>query len=150
MSTFSPAPAGYHSVQPYLIVNDAAAAIEFYKRALGATERMRMAGPDGRIMHAELVFGDSCVMLADEHPGADAYSPSHFGGSPVKLMIYVADCDATYKTAIAEGATSTREPADQNYGDRNAGIADPFGYTWFVATHLQDMSKEELETMASQ
>jgi PhnB protein len=147
MSSAKTIPDGYHSVQPYLILKSAAAAIDFYNKAFGATERLRMASADGRIAHAEIEIGDSCIMMADEHPEIGAYSAEHYGGSPISLMAYVEDCDAVYKQALAAGATSTREPADQPYGDRMAGIKDPFGYTWYLGTHIKDMSKGELEQL---
>lgn len=147
MPSVKPIPDGYHSVQPYLIIKNAAAAIDFYKKAFGAKERMRMA-KDGRVHHAEIEIGDSCVMLADEHPEIGAHSPEHYGGSPVSLMVYVTDCDAVYKQALAAGAKSDREPTDQFYGDRMAGVIDPFGYKWYFGTHIKDVSKEELEQHA--
>lgn len=140
-----PIPDGYHSVQPYLMIDGAAAAIEFYKEAFGATERLCMKQPDGRVGHAEIEIGDSCVMMADENEQLQAFSPTHYGGSSVSLLIYSEDCDALYRRAIAAGAKSEREPADQFYGDRMAGVLDPFGYKWFIATHIKDVSKEELE-----
>ncbi len=140
-------PDGYHSIQPYLIIDNAAAAIDFYKKAFGAKERLRMER-DGRIGHAEIEIGDSCVMMADEHPEIGAYSPKHYGGSPVSLMVYVTDCDAVYKQALAAGATSDREPADQFYGDRMAGVVDPFGFKWYLGTHIKDVSVEELQQHA--
>ena len=143
--TVKPIPDGYHSVQPYLIVDGAAKAIEFYKKAFGATERLSMKRPDGRIGHAEIEIGDSCIMMADEHPEIQAFSASHFGGSSVSLMFYTEDCDAMYRRALEAGARSVREPADQFYGDRMAGVEDPFGYQWHIGTHIKDMSKEELE-----
>lgn len=146
-SQVKPIPDGYHAVQPYLILDNAAAAIDFYKKAFGATERLRMER-DGRIGHAEIEIGDSCVMMADEHPQIGAYSPKHYGGSPVSLMVYVTDCDAVYKQALAAGATSDREPADQFYGDRMAGVVDPFGYKWFLGTHIKDVPLEELQQHA--
>lgn len=144
MPAVKPIPDGYHSVQPYLIIKNAAAAIDFYKTALAAKERFRME-KDGHIGHAEIEIGDSCIMLADEHPEIGAYSPAHFGGSPVSLMIYVPDCDAVYKQAVVAGAKSEREPADQFYGDRMAGILDPFGFRWYIATHIKDVSPEEMQ-----
>lgn len=138
-------PDGYHSVQPYLIFNGAAKAIEFYKNAFGATERLCMKQSDGRIGHAVLEIGDSCIMMADEHPQIGAFAPTHYGGSPVSLMVYTADCDRTYHRAIAAGAKSEREPTDQFYGDRMAGVQDPFGYRWYIATHTKDVSKADLE-----
>src|ERR1700677_1671800 len=140
-------PEGYHSVQAYLIFDGAARAIEFYKNAFGATERMRMKMPDGRVGHAEIQIGDSVIMMADESPQSDAYAPAHFGGSPITMMIYTDDCDAMYKRAISLGATSVREPADQPYGDRMSGVKDPFGYKWWIATHISDKTKEELEKL---
>ena len=147
MPIVKPIPDGYHSVQPYLIIKNAAAAIDFYKRAFGAKERLRME-KDGRVGHAEIEIGDSCVMLADEHPEIGAHSPEHYGGSPVSLMVYVTDCDAVYKQALAAGAKSDREPADQFYGDRMAGVLDPFGYKWYLGTHIKDVSPEEMEQHA--
>jgi len=140
-------PEGYHSVQAYIIVEGAARAIEFYKKAFGATERLRMKMPDGRVSHAEIQIGDSVVMMADESASSDAFAPGHFGGSPVALMIYTDDCDAMYKRALAAGATSVRGPADQPYGDRMSGVKDPFGYKWWIATHISDKTKEELEKL---
>jgi len=145
MSQVKPIPDGYHSIQPYLHIRGAADAIKFYKKAFNATERMCMPQPDGRIGHAEIQLGDSCIMLADEHPETGIYSPAHFGGSPVSIMFYVEDCDATYKQALAAGAKSLREPADQHYGDRMAGVEDPFGFQWWIGTHMKDVSMEELQ-----
>jgi len=141
-------PDGYHSVQPYLYFKSAADAIDFYMKAFGATERMRMPGKDGRIMHAEISIGDSCIMLADENGAMGAYSPEHYGGVPMSLMIYVDDCDAVYKRALDTGAKSLREPADQFYGDRMAGVADPFGFHWWIGTHIKDVSMEEMKQHA--
>lgn len=144
MANVKPIPDGYHSVQPYLILKNAAQAIAFYTRAFGAKERFRMEN-NGRIGHAEIEIGDSCVMMADEHPEIGAYSSEHYGGSPVSLMVYVTDCDAVYRQALAAGAKSEREPTDQFYGDRMAGVVDPFGYRWYLGTHIKDVSKEEME-----
>jgi PhnB protein len=144
MSQVKPVPDGYHCVQPYLIFKNAAAAIAFFVQAFGATEKFRMAGPEGRIGHAEILIGDSTIMLADEAPQMDAYSPEHYGGSPISLLIYTADCDAVYAQALAAGAESLREPADQPYGDRMSGVRDPFGYKWYIATHVKDVSYEEM------
>jgi len=136
MSQVKPVPDGYHCVQPYLIFKNAAAAIAFCVQAFGATEKFRMAGPEGRIGHAEILIGDSTIMLADEAPQMDAYSPEHYGGSPISLLIYTADCDAVYAQALAAGAESLREPADQPYGDRMSGVRDPFGFgrreSWLI------------------
>jgi PhnB protein len=147
MANENAVPAGYHSVQPYLIFKDTLAAIDFYKRALNATERLCMKDKSGRVVHAELELGDSCVMMADESPSVDAYSIEHYGGSPVRMMLYVPDCDGAYRQAMEAGATSLREPADQAYGDRSAGVKDPFGYTWYLATQVHAMGKEELEKL---
>ncbi len=144
MSKVKPIPDGYHSVQPYLIFKNCAEAIEFYVKAFGAKEKLRMTGKEGRVGHAEILIGDSTIMMADETPQMDAYSVEHFGGSPVSLMIYTEDCDAMYAEAIAAGAKSEREPADQFYGDRISGVRDPFGYKWWIATHIKDVSVEEM------
>ena len=138
-------PNNYHAVTPYLIVDDAAAALEFYKRVIDAKEEMRMPRPDGKIGHAEIVIGDSRVMLADEAPAMGAYAPKHFNGSPVTLMVYVPDVDATYKTAVAAGAKTERPPEDQFYGDRTAGVTDPWGHKWYFATHVRDVTPEEMK-----
>lgn len=137
-------PEGYHSLQPYLIFVDTAKAIAFYVAAFGGREKMRMPDATGRIAHAELVLGDSVVMMADEHPEIEAFSPGHYKGSPVSLMLYVEDCDATYKQALEAGAKSVRQPADQPYGDRMAGVLDPFGYKWWIGHALakQETGKE--------
>src|SRR5579863_4743948 len=123
-------PDGYHSVQAYLMLDGAAKAIEFYKKAFGATEVLCMKQKDGKVGHAEIQIGDSRIMMADENGAMDAYAPAHYGGSSVSMMIYTDDCDAMYRSAIAAGAASLREPADQPYGDRSSGVKDPFGYTW--------------------
>lgn len=148
MPPVQPIPDGYHSVTPYLIVKGAAGAIDFYKAAFGATELTRMTQPDGRVGHAEIKIGDSPVMLADEFPDLGARSPQTIGGTPVSLMIYVPDVDATVAKAVAAGAKLTRPVADQFYGDRVGGITDPFGHAWYVATHQEDLSVEELERRA--
>lgn len=142
-------PDGYHSVTPYLIVHDAAAALDFYKKALGAVELMRMPAPNGRIGHAEIRIGDSPVMLADEHPEMGAKSARTIGGSPVSLMVYVEDVDARVAQAVAAGAKLTRPVANQFYGDRTGGVDDPFGYHWYLATHVEDVPPDELEKRAA-
>jgi PhnB protein len=144
-----PIPDGYHSVTPYLIFNGASDAIAFYKKALGAEEIMRMAAPGGRVGHAELQIGDSRIMLADEHPELQALSPKTIGGSPVTLHLYVENVDAAVERAIAAGATLVRPVADQFYGDRTGGIADPFGYRWFIATHKEDLTMDEIRRRAA-
>src|SRR5262249_24452325 len=140
-----PIPDGYHTVTPYLIVKDGARAIDFYKKAFGATEMLRMADPTtGKIGHAEIKIGDSPIMLAEEFPQMDAKSPQSLGGSRVGLALYVKDVDAVVAQAIAAGATVLRPVADQFYGDRSGTLADPFGHKWTVATHKEDVSPEEL------
>jgi PhnB protein len=139
-----PIPDGYHTATAYLIVNDAARALEFYKRAFNAREVMRLAGPDGKVMHAEMKVGDSPIMLADEFPEMGARSPQSFGGSPVSILLYVDDVDARFSQAIAAGATVQRAVADQFYGDRSGTLIDPFGHVWSVATHKEDVSAEEM------
>jgi PhnB protein len=127
---------GYNDLQPYLTFKGCAEAIEFYKKAFGATERMRMPNANGGIGHAEIAIGDSIVCMADEATHAGAYSAEHYGGSPVSLLLYVDDCDSGYRRALDAGATSLREPADQPYGDRMSGVQDPFGFQWWIATPL--------------
>ncbi len=138
-------PDGYHTVTPYLIVKDAAKAIDFYKRAFGATESMRMRGSGGKIMHAEIKIGDSAIMLADEFPEMNALSPQSLGGSPIFLFLHVEDVDALTRQAIAAGATAERPVQNQFYGDRSGTIVDPFGHRWTIATHIEDVSPEEME-----
>src|SRR5205085_4429359 len=140
-----PIPEGYHSVTPYIIVDGAARAIEFYKQAFGATEIFRMEGPGGRVGHAEIKVGDSHVMLADEHPDMGARGPRSVGGSPVSLLLYVEDVDAVVGRAVEAGAELKRPVANQFYGDRTGGIEDPFGHVWYVATHVEDVPYEELQ-----
>jgi PhnB protein len=142
-------PEGYHSVTPYLIFSGAGDAIAFYKRALGAEEVMRMADPGGRIQHAEIKIGDSRIMLADEHPEIQALSPKTVGGSPVSIHLYVEDVDTAVEHAVAAGAKLIRPVADQFYGDRLGGIEDPFGYRWFIATHKEDLSMDEIRRRAA-
>jgi PhnB protein len=140
-----PIPDGYHTVTPYLIVNGAAAAIDFYKKVFGAKELMRMPGPGGKVGHAELQIGDSRIMLADEHPDMGAKAPGSFGGSPVGLMLYVEDVDVRFKRAIDAGAKVKKPLADQFYGDRSGTVTDPFGHQWTIATHKEDVSPEEMD-----
>jgi PhnB protein len=147
MSKAKPIPDGYHSVTPYLIIDNGRAneALDFYARALGAKEIMRMPKPGGGITHAEIRLGDSVIMLADESPKVEAFGPNHYGGSPISLHVYVPDVDATTKQASAAGAKIIRPVADQFYGDRTAGIRDPFGHRWYLATHVRDVSQQEIE-----
>ncbi|MBV8936045.1 MAG: VOC family protein [Alphaproteobacteria bacterium] len=144
-----PIPEGYHTVTPYLILNAAADAIAFYKKALGAAEVIRMDDPSGRIHHAEITIGGSRIMLADEHPEIQALSPKTIGGSPVWLHLYVEDVDAAVERAVAAGAKLTRPVANQFYGDRVGGIEDPFGYRWFIATHNEDLTMDEIRRRAA-
>ena len=137
-------PEGYHSVTPYLIVRGAARALEFYRRAFNAEETVRMAGPGDRLMHCEFRIGDSTIMLADEAPEMMARSPETIGGSPVGLCIYVEDVDARFAQAVSAGATVERPLQDQFYGDRSGTLRDPFGHQWTVATHIEDLSPEEM------
>jgi PhnB protein len=140
-----PIPEGYHSVTPYLVLDDAARALEFYKKALGAVELMRFPAPGGKIGHAEIRIGDSPVMLADEHPDMGQRSARTIGGSPISLMVYVEDVDALAAQATAAGAKIVRPLANQFYGDRTCGIEDPFGCLWYLATHIEDVPPEELK-----
>jgi len=140
-----PIPEGYHSVTPYLIIKGAADAIEFYKKAFGATELFRMAGPDGKIGHAEIKIGDSPIMLSDEWPEMKYVGPKLLGGSPVSILLYVNDVDAVFKHAIAAGAKEDKPVEDKFYGDRSGSLTDPFGHIWHVSTHKEDVSPEEME-----
>src|SRR6266850_5013475 len=140
-----PIPAEYPGITPYLSVNDAAAAIEFYKTAFGATEIMRLPGPDGKLGHAEVRIGNAVVMLADEAPDSGSLSPKTLGGSPVRLHMYVADVDAFFEKAVAAGAKILIPIADQFYGDRSGRLEDPFGHVWLVSTHTEDVSPEEMQ-----
>jgi PhnB protein len=140
-----PIPDGYHTATPYLVIQNAAAAIDFYKKAFGATELMRMPGPGGKVMHAELKFGDSVIMLADESPERGHRSPKALGGTPVSIMLYVNDVDTIYKQAIAAGGKTLQPVQDQFYGDRSGTLVDPFGHTWMVATHKEDVPPQEME-----
>ena len=144
-----PIPDGYHSVTPYLILHDATAALEFYKKAFGAVELLRMPAPGGRIGHAEIKIGDSPVMLADENLEINARSARTIGGSPISLMVYVPNVDAVVAQAVAAGGKLVRPVADQFYGDRTGGIDDPFGYHWYLATHVEDVPPGELEKRAA-
>jgi PhnB protein len=138
-------PDGYHTATPYLIVSGAAKALDFYKKAFGATELFRMPQPDGRIGHAEIQIGSSRIMLADEFPERDIRSPQTLGGSPVSIMLYVEDADHVFDQAVAAGAKVTRPLQNQFYGDRQ----DPFGHEWHIATHVEDVAPEELQKRAA-
>ncbi len=143
-----PVPEGYHTLAPYLAVDDAAKAIEYYARAFGAKERVRMDAPDGKIGHAELEIGDSLVMLSDPFPQASTRSPSDLGGTSASVFMYVDDVDAVVKKAVAEGATITNEVEDRFWGDRFGTITDPFGHVWAIATHVEDVPPEEMAERA--
>jgi len=138
-------PDGYHTTTPYLIVDGASRAIDFYRRAFGAREIMRIPGPGDRVGHAEIKVGDSVIMLADEHPEMNARGPRHYGGSPVSLLLYVVDVDKQFKQALAAGGTEVRPVADQFYGDRAGTLKDPFGHSWHLHTHKEDVSPAELK-----
>jgi PhnB protein len=144
MANVKPIPEGYHSITPYLIIKGAADAIEFYKKAFGATELFRM-DHEGKIGHAEIKIGDSPIMLSDEHPGMGYLAPQTIGGTPVSLMIYVDDVDKIYPQAIASGGTELKALQDQFYGDRSGTLKDPFGHIWTVATHKEDVTPEEMD-----
>jgi uncharacterized glyoxalase superfamily protein PhnB len=140
----APIPAGYHSVTAHLVCRGAAKAIEFYKKAFGAKERLRMAAPDGSISHAEINIGNSIVMLGDEAPQFGARAPETIGGTPVSIFIYTEDVDRLYAKAIAAGATGDQPPTDMFWGDRYAKLSDPFGHKWSMATHIEDVSPKEM------
>ena len=141
-------PDGYHSITPYITVDGGAAAIEFYKKVFDAVERLRMDGPNGKVGHTELLIGDSVLMMSDEYPEMNARGPKTIGGSPVSLALYVTDVDAVVKKAVAAGATLERPVENRFYGDRTGTIKDPFGHTWHIATHVEDVSPEELQKRA--
>ena len=140
----NPIPAGYHSVTPYLIIKGAARALDFYQRAFGATELMRIPGPGDAVMHAEILLGDSHIMLADECPQMNALSPQTLGGSAVLLHLYVPDADAMFAQAIAAGETVEQPMENKFYGDRSGSVLDPFGHRWTLSTHVEDVSPEEI------
>jgi PhnB protein len=150
MADVKPIPDGYPQVTPYLCVDGAAAAIEFYTSVLGARERMRMPAPDGKLGHAELELGESLIMLADEFPEMGVQSPKTIGGTPVTISVYVDDVDAVFEGALAAGATSVRPVEDQFYGDRTGQFEDPFGHRWSVATHVEDVPPDEMERRAAE
>jgi PhnB protein len=144
-----PIPDGYPRVTPYLIVDGATAAIEFYRQVLGATERMRMPAPNGKIGHAELEIGDSLIMLADEYPEMGIRGPRAIGGSPVTISVYVEDVDGVFERAVGAGATALRSVEDQFYGDRSGQFEDPFGHRWSVASHVEDVPPDEMARRAA-
>jgi PhnB protein len=145
----NPIPDGYPRVCPYLAVDGAGKAIDFYKEVLGATERMRMGGPDGKVGHAELALGDSVIMLADAFPDMGMLSPKSVGGSPVTIHVYVDDVDATFDRALKAGAKSLQPVEDKFYGDRSGAFEDPFGHRWDVSSHVEDVAPDEMAKRAS-
>jgi PhnB protein len=144
-----PIPEGYSPVTPYLTVKGAAGAIDFYKKAFGAEEAFRMNSPDGKVMHAEIRIGGAVIMLHDEMPEWKALSPQTIGDSGSSIMLYVQDVDAVFKRALAAGATSIMDVADQFYGDRCGGLKDPFGHKWSIATHVEDVPPDEISRRAA-
>jgi PhnB protein len=149
MSDVKPIPDNYPQVVPYLCVDGANAAIDFYRNVFGATERMRMPDPDGRIGHAELEIGAAVIMLSDEYPDADVRAPKTIGGTPVTISVYVKDVDDVFARAIDAGAIARRPVKDQFYGDRTGQFEDPFGHRWSVATHIEDVTPEEMAVRAA-
>ena len=143
-----PIPEAYHTVTPYLIIEGAGEAIEFYKQAFGAKELFRFPAPGGKIGHAELKIGDSPIMLADAYPDMGYNGPKSLGGSPVSLMIYVENVDSVFNQAVQAGATVKEAVSDKFYGDRIGSLVDPFGHVWHVSTHKEDVSLEEMERRA--
>jgi PhnB protein len=139
-----PIPEGYNALTPYLAVDDAAEAIEYYERAFGAKERVRMETPDGKIGHAELEIGDSLVMLSDPFPQASTRPPKEIGGTSASVFMYVEDVEAVVEQAVDTGATVTMEVQDQFWGDRFGSVTDPFGHVWSIATHIEDLTPEEI------
>ena len=142
-------PDGYPQVSPYLCVDGASEAIEFYGSVFGATERMRMPSPGGKVGHAELEIGDAVIMLADEFPEMGVRSPKAIGGTPVTISVYVDDVDSVFERALSAGATSVRAVENQFYGDRNGQFEDPFGHRWSVATHVEDVPPDEMAKRAA-
>ena len=145
-----PIPDGYPQVIPYLSIDGASAAIDFYTTVLGAKERMRMDAPGGKIGHAELEIGDSVIMLADTFPEMGGQSPKSIGGTPVSVMLYVEDVDSVFERALANGAKEERKVENQFYGDRAGQFEDPFGHKWFVATHVEDVPPDEMAKRAAE
>ena len=143
-------PEGYHSVTPYLIVRDGAAAIEYYKKAFGAVELFRIPAPGGKVGHAEIKIGDSVIMLGDEHPSMGYNGPETIGGTPVSLMIYLEDVDSVFERAVNSGGTVKQAIEDKFYGDRSGTVVDPFGHIWHLSTHTEDVPAEEMERRAKE
>ena len=150
MAKVKPIPDGYHSVTPYLIVDGASDAIDWYGKVLGTKERMRIPMPDNKVGHAELEVGDSVIMLADEFPDMGARGPKSIGGSPVTISVYVEDVDSVFERAVQAGANSLRPVENQFYGDRTGQFEDPFGHRWSVATHVEDVPPDEMAKRAAE
>lgn len=140
----NPIPEGFHTVTPYIVVDDAAAAIDFYGRAFGATDRGRMSMPDGRVAHATIQIGDSMIMLSDPFEQGSTRPPKELGGTSSALFLYVGDVDAVFKQAVDAGATAAMPPDDMFWGDRFGQLSDPFGHVWQIATHKEDLTEEEM------
>jgi PhnB protein len=145
-----PIPSDYGQVTPILVVRNAAKAIDFYKRVFGATESMRIADPNGKVGHADLLIGKSHLMLSDEYPEMDAQGPEFFGGSPVAIHVYVEDVDGVATRAVLEGAKLVKPVEDQFYGDRSGKITDPFGHTWWIASRKENLTQEEMKKRAAE
>ena len=150
MADVKPIPDGYQRLTPYICVDGAAAAIDFYAKVFGAQERMRMPSPGGKVGHAELLIGDALLMLADEHPDMGVHGPKSVGGTPTTLNLYVDDVDAVFARATEEGAKVLRPVEDQFYGDRTGQFEDPFGHRWSVATHIEDVPPDEMQRRAAE
>ena len=145
----NPVPCGFHTVTPHLVIRDAAKAIDFYTQAFGAEELCRMPGPEGKLMHAEIKIGDSILMISDEFPDWGAKGPESLGGTPVTINLYVEDCDTVFNRAVEAGATVRMPLADQFWGDRYGQVVDPFGHVWSVATHIKELTPEEMSAAAA-
>jgi len=143
-------PEGFHSVTPYLALQDAAPAIDFYKKAFGASEVMRMNGPDGKVSHAEIKIGDSIIMLGSAPPNSEVRTPQSLNGSTVSIMLYVPDVDTTFDRAVSAGAKTVQAVENQFWGDRYGRLTDPFGHSWSLATHIEDVSPAEMGKRAQQ
>lgn len=150
MAAVKPIPDGYHSITPYVVVDNAAEALSYYKCAFGAVELFRIDGPGGKVGHAEFKIGNSIVMIADEYPEMGAKSPKTIGGSPMTLMLYVEDVDRVFNQAVEAGGKIERAVENKFYGDRAGSVLDPFGHTWHIATHQEDISPEECKRRAAE
>ena len=150
MPDVQPIPENYPRVCPYLVIDGASDALDFYCSVLGATERMRMGGPDGKVGHPEVQLGDSVIMASDEWPDMGYSGPKAIGGTPVTVMVYVTDVDEVFERAITAGATELEAVTDQFYGDRSGSFEDPWGHRWIVATHIEDVPPEEMERRAAE